>query len=209
MNNEIAIKASNPKDAIGCKKPPLSVLPMHVLHNAGLSFINLHPKVWYMFGLGMLEGACKYGRHNYRAIGVRASVYYDAFMRHMAQHRSGEHIDLDSGLPHLIKAGTSLLVLMDAMACNNWCDDRPPAVPAINTGNMVELSAEAHVVCWWDYGYTHATLQEALRRLCDECADGIGLPEPWLTWVSAVCSDILAKYPEPKAPFTQLEHPAA
>jgi hypothetical protein len=34
-------------------------------------------------GLGMLEGGHKYGRHNYRAIGVRASIYYDAAMRHL------------------------------------------------------------------------------------------------------------------------------
>ena len=51
-------KPTNPKDAVGIKKTPFSVLPTPVLVEAAL---------------GMAEGALKYGRHNYRAIGVRTS----------------------------------------------------------------------------------------------------------------------------------------
>src|SRR5690349_5453933 len=61
-------KPSNPKDVIGIRKVPFSVLPTPVLWEAAL---------------GMMEGALKYGRHNYRAIGVRSSVYYDATQRHL------------------------------------------------------------------------------------------------------------------------------
>lgn len=104
-------KLSNPKDAIGICKPPLSTVPMPVM---------------FEVGLGMLEGAVKYGRHNYRAIGVRASIYYDATIRHLAQWWEGDDMDPDSGLSHVTKAIASLVVLRDAMLQDRWTDDRPP-----------------------------------------------------------------------------------
>jgi hypothetical protein len=106
-----ATKPSNPKDALGIKKASLSCVPAPVL---------------FEVGIGMQEGACKYGRHNYRAIGVRGSVYYDAAMRHLMSWWEGEDIDPDSGLNHITKAITSLIVLRDAMIQNKFSDDRPP-----------------------------------------------------------------------------------
>lgn len=104
-------KDTNPKDAIGCKKPPLSTLPWPVIFEAGAA---------------MLEGACKYRRHNYRIAGVRASIYFDAVMRHMVQWWEGVDIDADSGVHHITKAIASLLVLRDAMMNDMVVDDRPP-----------------------------------------------------------------------------------
>ena len=79
-------------------------------------------------GLAMLEGARKYGRHNYRKAGVRASVYYDALMRHVMAWWEGEDNDPDSGLNHIIKALATLVVLRDSMRNERWVDDRPPKV---------------------------------------------------------------------------------
>ncbi len=104
-------KDTNPKDAIGTKKAPMSTVSAAVLAEVGVA---------------MLEGACKYGRHNYRAVGVRASVYYDATMRHLMSWWEGEDIDPDSGLSHITKAITSLVVLRDAMIQGMVTDDRPP-----------------------------------------------------------------------------------
>jgi hypothetical protein len=107
-------KATNPKDAIGSKKVPImSVVPWGVIGRVAL---------------GLLEGAIKYGRHNYRIYGVRASVYVDATLRHMARFWEGEDLDPDSkvGLHHIDKALASLTVLRDAMLQENWHDDRPP-----------------------------------------------------------------------------------
>ena len=103
-------KDTNPKDVIGMKKAPISTLSCAVL---------------YEMGLGMLEGARKYGRHNYRAMGVSATVYYDAAIGHLMDWFEGEDIDPDSGLSHVTKAMTALLVLRDSMLCGNWIDDRP------------------------------------------------------------------------------------
>jgi len=68
----------------------------------------------------------KYGRHNYRAIGVRSSVYFDACIRHLFNHWEGRDIDPDSDLPELAKAICCLLVWRDAQLNGNCYDDRPP-----------------------------------------------------------------------------------
>ena len=108
-------KDTNPKDAVGIAKVPMSTIPAPVLMEVGLA---------------MMEGARKYGRHNYRTVGVRASVYYDALMRHITAWWEGEDIDPDSGLSHLVKAIACMVVLRDSMQRGNWVDDRPPSVDA-------------------------------------------------------------------------------
>ena len=104
------IKDTNPKDAIGVRKTSFSCLPLLPLAEAAV---------------GMHEGAFKYGKHNYRKAGIRASVYFDAVVRHIFQWWEGEDIDPDSGVSHVTKAITTLLVLRDGMMNNLWSDDRP------------------------------------------------------------------------------------
>lgn len=105
-------KDTNPKDAVGVRK--------------WRQFTSVSMLVLAEVGAGMLEGARKYGRHNYRVAGVRASVYVDAAMGHVMQWWEGEDIDADSGLSHITKAICSLFVLRDAMIQNMLTDDRPP-----------------------------------------------------------------------------------
>lgn len=118
-------KDTNPKDAVGIKKAPISTFSGPVLMEVGV---------------GMLEGARKYGRHNFREAGVRASVYYDATFRHLVAWWEGEDLDPDSGLSHVTKAIASLMVLRDSMIAENWQDDRPPKV---KSGWLVELNKKA------------------------------------------------------------------
>lgn len=106
-----AKKDTNPKDSVGIKKVPMHVLSMPVLME---------------MALGMHEGARKYGSHNFRVAGVRASVYYDAAMRHLGAWWEGQDIDPDSGLSHITKTLSCLHVLRDAMMNDMWNDDRPP-----------------------------------------------------------------------------------
>jgi len=119
------IKDSNPKDAVGIKKAPFSTVSAPVIAEIGLA---------------MLEGARKYGRHNYRAIGVRASVYYDACLRHLTAWWEGEDVDSDSGLSHITKALACLTVLRDAQLINKCIDDRPPKT---KQGWITELNKKA------------------------------------------------------------------
>ncbi len=102
-------KPTNPKDAIGSNK-----LPLH-----------LWPETATALGsLALLDGALKYGRSNFRAIGVRASIYYDAARRHLNAWFEGEDTDPDSGLPHLSHALACLAILVDAEAAGKLNDDR-------------------------------------------------------------------------------------
>lgn len=120
-------KLSNPKDIIGVRKAPLSCVPMNVIAE---------------IGVGMLEGATRYGRHNYRAVGVRSSVYFDATMRHLVAYWEGEDVDPDSGVNHLAKALTSLVVWRDAQMQGMCEDDRPPRSAPFYT----DLNARAGAV---------------------------------------------------------------
>ena len=104
-------KSTNPKDAVGIRKVPASCVSRVVVAE---------------MGLGMLEGALKYGRHNYRVAGVRASVYFDAAHRHLDAYWEGQDIDPASGLHHITKALATLAVLRDAMLNDMLTDDRPP-----------------------------------------------------------------------------------
>lgn len=122
-------KQSNPKDAVGSRKA------------RWFSYVPLRVMAWV--GLALLEGARKYGRHNYREAGVRASVYVDACVNgHLQKWWEGEDVDpdtcsidpetgkpdLNTGLNHIDKAIASLIVLRDGMLQGNWVDDRPPAI---------------------------------------------------------------------------------
>lgn len=110
------IKPSNPKTAIGIEKVPMSTVSGPVVAELGVA---------------MLEGALKYGRHNWRVAGARASVYYDAAHRHLQLWWEGEDHDPESAceLHHITKAISSLMVLRDAMITGTWVDDRPPRTP--------------------------------------------------------------------------------
>jgi len=154
----MANKDTNPKDAVGTKKVPISTVPCGPILLAGLA---------------MLEGARKYGRHNYRAAGVRASVYYDAVVaRHIMPWWEGQNIDPDSGLNHIDKAIASLLVLRDSMLSGNWIDDRPPR----NSLDLKDLNAKAAAIIdkYPDAKepYTETAEPSAAigPRTCGECA---------------------------------------
>jgi len=102
----------NPKQACGRSKASMSSVP---------------PRVLLELGIGMGEGAIKYGPYNYRESVIVESDYYDALMRHIFAYWEGENIDPDSQMSHITKAICTLVVWRDAMIGDNTEDDRPPA----------------------------------------------------------------------------------
>ncbi len=104
-------KETNPKAVQATTSPPMSFVSKPVM---------------YEVGLAMLEGALKYGGHNYRVAGAKASTYYNAAVGHLDDWWEGEDIDADSDLHHVTKAISSLMVLRDAMLMGTFNDDRPP-----------------------------------------------------------------------------------
>jgi len=121
----LSVKDTNPKDAVGTKK--------------WRQYCTVPTTIIWELGVAMLEGARKYGRHNYRIAGVRASVYVDAAKGHIDQWWEGEDIDEESKLNHVTKAIASLAVLRDAMIQDRWVDDRPPKT------DMIKLRADLQV----------------------------------------------------------------
>jgi hypothetical protein len=102
-------KRSNPKDIVGSDKVPLHLWPTTATT---------------LGAMALLDGALKYGRSNFRVVGVRASIYYDAVNRHINAWFEGEDDDPDSGLPHLAHALACLAVIVDAQAAGVLRDDR-------------------------------------------------------------------------------------
>ena len=102
-------KPTNPKDIIGSGK-----IPVHLAPTSAIAYMSL----------GLLDGLLKYGRSNFRAVGVRASIYYDALIRHTMAWFEGEDIDPDSGLHHLCHVLACAAILVEAIVKDNLTDDR-------------------------------------------------------------------------------------
>lgn|SRR5574343_481851 len=102
-------KPTNPKDIVATTKLPLHLIPMMTQAYLAIGHFN---------GLG------KYGRDNWRASGVLASVYVSAALRHLTAWNEGEELDPDDGVPHLMGAITSLSILIDAQHTGTLNDDR-------------------------------------------------------------------------------------
>lgn len=102
-------KPTNPKDAVGSGK-----LPLHLWPTTATA----------LGSIGMLNGMLKYGRSNFRAIGVRASIYVDAAKRHLDAWFEGEECDPDDGVPHLAAALSCIAIIVDADAAGKLNDDR-------------------------------------------------------------------------------------
>ena len=102
-------KPTNPKDSIGSNK-----LPLH-----------LWPTTASALGcIGMLNGAGKYGRGNFRKAGIRPTIYLDAAKRHLDAWLEGEENDPDDGVPHLGAALACIAIIVDARVVGKMIDDR-------------------------------------------------------------------------------------
>lgn len=106
---------TNPKDRLGVKKPPLSLIPMPALIYEALAFA---------------EGAAKYGEFNWRRKAVRRRVYLEAILRHTLAALAGEDFDADTfkatghKVPHEAKIRACAGIIIDADQVGNLIDDR-------------------------------------------------------------------------------------
>lgn len=123
-------KPSNPKDIVGVRKVAFDCLSWPVIAE---------------MAVGMHEGAFKYGRHNYREEGVCASTYFSACLRHLVAWFEGEDIDPDSGLHHLTKLMTSVMVIRDAQLNGKEKDDRP--IRIANPNWLKDLNERTSDLC--------------------------------------------------------------
>ncbi len=124
MSNHL--KDTNPKDAIGSTKLPMSVVPESVIAYASLAW---------------LEGKTKYGGVNWRAAGVRVSVYIDALKRHCAKYYDGgEWADPKTTVPHLASIIACAGIILDAQLAGKLTDDRP--LPQLGLPALIDQLSE-------------------------------------------------------------------
>lgn len=135
---------TNPKDRLGVKKPPLSLVPMVAVILESLAFA---------------EGARKYGEFNWRRKKVKRRVYLEAILRHTIAALAGEDIDPDSGLPHEAKIRACCAIILDAKEVGCLIDDR------------FEMDAAATMLARYtanDYHAAAAKLTRTPARTLDE-----------------------------------------
>lgn len=142
------LKEQNPKDAIGVRKVPISTVSMPVMLEVGI---------------GMLEGAINYRRHNYRVAPVRATVYIDACFRHISLWVEGENLDPKTKTSHLAKAIGCLMIIRDAQIRGTLIDDRPPGtIGFVDYLNRITAQLlDAHAGAPLKLPYTHRDKKRA------------------------------------------------
>lgn len=101
-------RASNPKDNIGVYKAPLSLVPIKALIEESIAYES---------------GKLKYGKTNWRAAPVSASVYLDALLRHAFAYADGEERD-EEGTHNLGAVRACAGILLDAAVHGTLIDDR-------------------------------------------------------------------------------------
>lgn len=108
------LKDTNPKEAFGDAKVPLGLVPESAIIE---------------MAMGMLEGTLKYGGHNYRVKGVKASTYNDAMERHRMKWWNGQDRDPITKVRELASIMCCCAILIDAEICGVLTDNRPPRAP--------------------------------------------------------------------------------
>lgn len=128
MSDDLDRQPTNPKDQAAVSRVPLWLLS---------------PIAKAAWALAQYAGLLKYGAWNWRATGVRASVYLSAAERHLDAWKSGEEFDPADGTHHLGNVMACCAIVLDARAAGKLVDDRPPSVSIRATYGEALLMAEA------------------------------------------------------------------
>ncbi len=110
----------NPKDLVGAKKAPLTLVP---------------PSAVIAMAEAMAVGAAKYGPFNWRDQPIQVRTYVEATLRHLYAFLDGQARAEDTGVSHLAHAMAGLAILNDAIALGAIDDNR-------STGPAAELLRE-------------------------------------------------------------------
>lgn len=147
--HSLPVKASNPKDAIGDTKVPTWLLSA------------VAKAEW---ALAQFAGMCKYGAWNWRAAGVRKSVYLSAMGRHLDAYISGEEFDPVDGTHHLGNIMACCAILLDAEAAGKITDDRPPRVDMRPAYDRVQAQMAVLREKYKDMAPKHWTITDEVQQ---------------------------------------------
>ena len=139
------VKESNPKDAAATTRIPLALLS---------------PVAKANWALAQFAGMLKYGAWNWRAAGVRSSVYLSAMQRHIDAYGSGEEVDPIDGTHHLGNIMACAAILLDAKEAGKLTDDRPPRVSLRPAYRKLEALAAKLIAQYRDRAPRHFTIAD-------------------------------------------------
>lgn len=152
----MSAKATNPKDALATTRLPLHLVPSTMKVYASLAFA---------------EGAAKYGAHNWRVTGARASIYKSAIERHLEKWWDGEEADPVTGVPHLASVLAGVAIILDAGLVGRLTDDRPPSAPVSQVIDALEADVARVLALFADRSPRHYTIADSLPRPVTGAAD--------------------------------------
>lgn len=135
--NHDAQNDSNPKDLIGAKKDPISLVPTE-----GIRQIAKAMK-YGAYEAKQSDGTLGYGPYNWRNKKVQYSIYLDAIMRHALKIVDREDLDTDSGQHHLGHIGANVCLLLDALKHGNVIDNRPPIYKNTDVKQSINVPCRA------------------------------------------------------------------
>lgn len=139
-----AVKETNPKDAAATARIPLHLCsPIASAH----------------WALAQFAGMLKYGAWNWRAAGVRSSVYIAALERHIAAYKSGEELDPIDETHHLGNIMAGAAILLDAKEAGKLIDDRGPRIGVRHAWSALEKLAEKLIAKYGDRKPRHYTIE--------------------------------------------------
>lgn len=136
----------NPKDIVGDTKVPLWLC----------SPIAKAKWAWAQF-----SGYIKYGAWNWRAAGIRSSIYLSAMQRHMDAYMSGEEKDPVDGTDHLGNIMACAAIIIDAREAGKLTDDRPPRVSLRQAYAEVEEGMKKLRAAYPDKNPRHYTIADS------------------------------------------------
>lgn len=121
---------TNPKNSHGAGKVPLWLVPpVSIVHTAwalasGTDLQAMASTPRPPAGPGT-DGGGGYPPYSWRSGGARASVYGSAVQRHMLNWLHGGNLDIKSGVHELGHVMANCAILLDAMQCGSYIEDRP------------------------------------------------------------------------------------
>jgi hypothetical protein len=125
----------------------------------------LSPIAKAQWALAQFCGMSKYGAWNFRAAGVRLSIYLDAIDRHRDALLSGETYDPVDGTHHLGNIMACCAIILDAEAAGVLVDDRPPSISVRPTYADVEARMAKLRVQYEDRNPRHYTIADTVTDL--------------------------------------------
>nr|MBA3583912.1 hypothetical protein [Gemmatimonadota bacterium] len=123
----------NPKDLVGAKKAPLTLVP---------------PSAIIAIAEAMGNGADKYGPFNWRDQPIQVRTYVEAALRHLYAFLDGQWAAEDTGISHLAHAMAGLAILNDAFALGAVDDNRSTG-PAADLLRAQDKSVNPRPIDQW------------------------------------------------------------